>query len=116
MNIRNNIYLCIRYQNILAMIRKTMTLEDKKLEFLIYCIESTASTLKINGRDVFNELDNIGAIDNYIMPYYDTLHTQGKSYIVDSILEYIYYRDPKWLPNDYKPFTVNVASEGALSQ
>ena len=35
------------------------------------------------------------------------LHTQGKAYIVDSLLEYIYHRDPQWLPKDYRPFQVS---------
>ena len=74
-----------------------MTIEEKQLEFMIYCIESTAERLGRYGSDVYNKLKELGAINGYIRSYYDTLHTQGKSYIVDSILEYIYYRDPQWL-------------------
>ena len=81
-----------------------MTIEEKQLEFMIYCIESTAERLGRYGSDVYNKLKELGAINGYIRSYYDTLHTQGKSYIVDSILEYIYYRDPQWLPDGYKPF------------
>ena len=81
-----------------------MTIEEKQLEFMIYCIESTAERLGRYGSDVYNKLKELGAINGYIRSYYDTLHTQGKSYIVDSILEYIYYRDPQWLPDGYKPY------------
>ena len=81
-----------------------MTIEEKQLEFMIYCIEGTAERLGRYGSDVYNKLKELGAINGYIRSYYDTLHTQGKSYIVDSILEYIYYRDPQWLPDGYKPF------------
>ena len=79
-----------------------MTIEEKQLEFMIYCIESTAERLGRYGSDVYNKLKELGAINGYIRSYYDTLHTQGKSYIVDSILEYIYYRDPQWLPDGLK--------------
>jgi len=65
-----------------------MTIEEKQLEFMIYCIESTAERLGRYGSDVYNKLKELGAINGYIRSYYDTLHTQGKSYIVDSILEF----------------------------
>ena len=75
-----------------------MTLKEKQLEFIIYCIENTAERL---GR--------------YINAFYDTLHTQGKAYIVDSLLEYIYHRDPQWLPEDYRPFQVSTQQKGDKS-
>lgn len=81
-----------------------MTIEDKQLEFIIYCVESTAERLGCYGSEVYNKLKELGAINDYIRSYYDTLHTQGKAYIVDSLLEYIYHRDPQWLPEGYKPF------------
>lgn len=92
-----------------------MTLKEKQLEFIIYCIENTAERLGCYGSDVYNKLKELGAIEGYITNYYDTLHTQGKSYIVDSILEYIYYRDPQWLPKDYQPFQVHNNKEGVKS-
>lgn len=49
------------------------------------------------------------------MLFYDTLHTQGKAYIVDSLLEYIYHRDPQWLPKDYRPFQVSTQQKGDKS-
>ena len=66
-----------------------MTLKEKQLEFIIYCIENTAERLGRYSADVYNKLKELGAIDGYINAFYDTLHTQGKAYIVDSLLEYI---------------------------
>lgn len=83
-----------------------MTLKEKQLEFIIYCVESTAERLGRYGSDVFNKLKELGAIEGYITKFYDTLHTQGKSYIVDTLLEYIYHRDPQWLPKSYQPFQI----------
>lgn len=48
----------------------------------------------------------LNAIEGHITAFYDTLYTQGKAYIVDSLLEYIYHHDPLWLPKDYHPFQV----------
>ncbi len=87
-----------------------MTLKEKQLEFIIYCVENTAERL---GR-VFNKLKELGALDGYIKTFYDTLHTQGKAYIVDSLLEYIYHRDPQWLPKNYRPFQMST-NEGGKS-
>lgn len=53
-----------------------MTIEEKQLEFMIYCIESTAERLGRYGSDVYNKLKELGAINGYIRSYYDTLHTQ----------------------------------------
>ena len=63
----------------------------------------------------YNKLKELGAIDGYINAFYDTLHTQGKAYIVDSLLEYIYHRDPQWLPEDYRPFQVSTQQKGDKS-
>ena len=65
-----------------------MTLKEKQLEFIIYCIENTAERLGRYSADVYNKLKELGAIDGYINAFYDTLHTQGKAYIVDSLLEW----------------------------
>ena len=54
-----------------------MTLKEKQLEFIIYCIENTAERLGRYSADVYNKLKELGAIDGYINAFYDTLHTQG---------------------------------------
>ncbi len=92
-----------------------MTLKEKQLEFIIYCIENTAERLGRYSTDVYNKLKELGAIDGYINAFYDTLHTQGKAYIVDSLLEYIYHRDLQWLPKDYRPFQVSTQQKGDKS-
>lgn len=52
-----------------------MTLKEKQLEFIIYCIENTAERLGRYSADVYNKLKELGAIDGYINAFYDTLHT-----------------------------------------
>lgn len=91
-----------------------MKTEDKMLEFIIFCIESTAARLQRSGAEVYREMKRIGALKQYVEPYYDTLHTQGEAYIVDSLLEYIYHRDPLWLPEGYKPHEMPKAEGGVI--
>lgn len=59
-----------------------------ELEFAIFCIENIAKRLNTDGRLVYDALTGEEDIlDGYIIPCYDTLHTQGKDYIVDDILQ-----------------------------
>ena len=62
-------------------------LVSDELEFVLFCIESVATELKTDGRtvyDAFTEKSNI--LDDYIIPCYDVLHTQGKEYIVEDLI------------------------------
>jgi hypothetical protein len=56
------------------------------LLFAVFCIESLAESLRMDSAAVYKLLTGKGSIlDTYILAYYDTLHTQGKAYIVDEL-------------------------------
>ncbi len=60
---------------------------ERELEFAIFCIESVAQRLGEGGEKVFFDLTVASNIlYDYIVPCYETLHTQDKEYIVDDIL------------------------------
>ncbi len=61
--------------------------EIKILEFVIFCIENVAQRLGVNAEVVYDALHNADIINDYIVPEYDILHTQGKEYIVDDLLD-----------------------------
>ena len=66
-------------------------LEKKELEFAVFCIESIAERLGINGDESYQLMtEKSDILDNYIIPCYDALHTQGKEYIVYDIMELIH--------------------------
>ena len=59
-----------------------------ELEFAIFCIENVAERLRTDPLKVFHALaENSDILYNYIIPYYDVLHTQDKEYIVNDILD-----------------------------
>jgi len=61
---------------------------EKELEFAIFCIENVALRLGVGGEKVFEAMaEKSDILYQYIVPNYDVLHTQGKDYIVDDILE-----------------------------
>lgn len=75
-----------------------MTQNQRATEFAVYCIENTAARLGCSGRDVFLELQRTDGIGGFLFSSYPALHTQGKEYIVDEVLQYIYQHNPDFNP------------------
>jgi len=64
------------------------TMTEEQSFFAVFCIESLAEELGTTGDKIYKLLtDSSDILDGYIVPYYDTLHTQGKSYIVNELKE-----------------------------
>ena len=60
----------------------------RELEFVVFCIENLATSLHTPSDRVYRALVGKGDILNqYIVPCYETLHTQGREYIVNDIRE-----------------------------
>ena len=63
-------------------------MNKKELEFSIFCIENVSEHLGLKGNDVYKLLsEKSDILDNYIIPCFDALHTQGKEYIVNEIAD-----------------------------
>ena len=59
-----------------------------ELEFAIFCVESVAEELRITGDVAYKMMaDDTDVLDEYIIPYYGALHTQGKEYVVRELLD-----------------------------
>ncbi len=68
--------------------KKKSIQNGRELEFAVFCIENVADRLGVNPvciYDAFTKKSDI--LNNYIVPEYEVLHTQGKNYIVDDLLE-----------------------------
>jgi len=58
------------------------------MEFSVFCVESVAERLGVTGDVVYEMLTGQSSVLNdYIVRHYDVLHTQGKEYIVDEIID-----------------------------
>ena len=58
-----------------------------ELEFTLFCIESLAELMHKDGASVYQELNSgKNLLQNYIIPEYEALHTQGKEYILQELL------------------------------
>jgi len=69
---------------------------SRELEFAIFCIENVASKLHIDAQKVYAALaEQTDILQEYIIPEYEVLHTQGKDYIVDDIIDVMKERNVK---------------------
>ena len=61
---------------------------EHELEFAIFCIENIALRLDMAPEKIYELLTQKSTIlQNYIIANFETLHTQGKEYIVNDIIE-----------------------------
>lgn len=61
--------------------------KSRELEFAIFCIENIAAKLGVSAEKVYDALtEKSDILNDYIIPEYEILHTQGKEYIVDVLL------------------------------
>lgn len=68
--------------------QKTNNYSDDELRFVVFCIESLAEDMNVDPVIVHDALTKESDIvDQYIIPCYETLHTQGKEYIIENLKE-----------------------------
>ncbi len=68
-------------------------ISENQLEFAIFCIESLAAHYHVDGKRMYDALaGKSNILQGYIIPEYEVLHSQGKSYIVDELAEVIQER------------------------
>lgn len=69
---------------------KTDEISERQLEFVVFSIENVADKLGIPGNKVYQLLTSKNNIlEGYIIPSYESLHTQSKEYIVNDIIDYM---------------------------
>ena len=78
---RNNPYNVER-QEIIA-----MNCSDEQLKFSVYIINQIAQAIRKPTSDVYKYLSESGVLDEYIIGCYDSLHTLGREYLVDDVVE-----------------------------
>ena len=68
----------------------------KELEFAVFCIENVATKLNVTAERVSKAVaENSNILNGYIIPGYEVLHSQGRDYIVNDIIEVIRERGVK---------------------
>ena len=67
-------------------------MNGESFSFVIYMIHACANKWMKLPSEVYAMLQKTGCIDNYLVPHYDILHTQGTDYVVEDIREYLGFR------------------------
>lgn len=63
-------------------------MNEKALEFAIFCVESLSEKLNIDAEEIYKILRfDSDILDNYIIGCYEPLHSQSKNYIVNDLIE-----------------------------
>ena len=65
------------------------------MSFIATCIEATARILGTSYSDVYERMKRLGMIEHYILPNYETLHSESLENLVAEILEYFKTREAK---------------------
>ncbi|MBQ9636753.1 MAG: DUF3791 domain-containing protein [Prevotella sp.] len=63
------------------------TEQERTLTFVCSCIESAAVSLGISSSEVFRRMNKVGLIHDYLIPCYDTLHTESRENVTRDVVE-----------------------------
>ena len=67
-------------------------MDESSMKFTVFMIHALAEAWGISCGEVYRKLNQSGAIDNYLTPHYDVLHTLGEQYLIEDIEEYLKIR------------------------
>ena len=57
------------------------------MAFVATCIEATARLLNTSYKEVYKRMNRVGLIENYIVPYYETLHSESRENLAQGMAE-----------------------------
>ena len=66
--------------------KKNLTMNANIASFIIYIIHIIARLEKISPAQVYKALDKSGCIDEYLVPFYDELHSMDASVVASDAL------------------------------
>ena len=58
-------------------------------EFVIYILHACANKWGLLPSAAYKKLKSVNCISGLLVPYYDSMHTQGTQYIVHEVEEYL---------------------------
>ena len=63
-----------------------MQMQEYQLDFVTYCVGNLADRLNMSASKVYKMLRSTDILNDYMIPCYDVLHTFGKEYIMDDLI------------------------------
>lgn len=77
--------------------RIQLPLEEIKLAFAASCVEGTARKLGVSYIEIYDRMKKVDLINKFILPHYDTLHTESREYLIEDIIECLTNWEKKYL-------------------
>ncbi len=68
-------------------------MKEYQLDFITYCVGNLSDALNKNASQVYESLRSSGVLSDYIIPCYDVLHTFGKEYLTNELIEVLKERN-----------------------
>lgn len=62
-------------------------MQEYQQDFITYCVGNLSERLNMSASKVYKMLRSSGILDGYILPCYDVLHTFGKDYIMNDLID-----------------------------
>lgn len=66
---------------------RQLSKEQVVMGFVASCVEDVANRLGVDYAKIYKRMDAVGMIDQYLIPFYDTLHTESRENLTDSLIE-----------------------------
>ena len=67
-------------------------MQEYQLDFVTYCVGNLADRLNMSASKVYKMLRSTDILNGYMIPCYDVLHTFGKEYIMDDLINLLMKR------------------------
>lgn len=64
-----------------------LTKDQVVMGFVASCVEDVAIRLDVTPREMYQRMDALGMIDEYLIPFYETLHTESRENLTTSLIE-----------------------------
>ena len=61
-------------------------MQEYQLDFVTYCVGNLADRLNMSASKVYKMLRSTDILNGYMIACYDVLHTFGKEYIMDDLI------------------------------
>lgn len=81
-----DIFIALYFHCVMEELRKISN-DQIVMAFVATCIETTARQLNTSYNEVFQRMERIGLIDNYILPNYEPLHSESREVLVQRLIE-----------------------------
>lgn len=66
---------------------RELSLEEIRMGFVASCIEDVADKLGVDYSEIYRRMNAVGLIDQYVMPYYEMLHTESRENVTQGMIE-----------------------------